>query len=1025
MALLILIKSITAVYDSPNVAYYCGNTYPWYYSSIDSGSGVPLTCLTKPPSCSEDHYYLKGATFTLQNETFTGYSQYGYIQSAASSYMATSPFYAYTIGDTNPLPAPSYVQNKHYDDDDYGEGEDFRGEGWEGTGGESKVGGSGGKGGTGEDGGKNRGKGKGVEGKGTGGTGGKVAFGLVLNSVDRAGVQWDYAIRGNYTSPFDTSQATVACLYSDCSYTFGLPSTKYYTDDLLKPASAEYLYGYTYSGFATLQQAVDQYIFQQYSSSSSTHTHTSTTSDTPTSGSIPSASTSADTDAHMGSPLSFPSVTTPSANTVDTVSIMASVGLLPTQAYKSDEFQFVISSTLGIFYMMAFLYPVSRMIRALVLDKETRIREAMMMMGLSDAVYNLSWLITLSTQMTLVALLITLVTSTSVFEYSDKFYVFLYFQAFGLAVINMCFLLSTLFSRSKAASLLGPLIFFGSFFPYYAVSDPQFDAGTKTATCILAPACFALGAEVFAAYEGGQVGIQTSNTFIQTSNFSYALCVGMLLFDAVLYGVLAWYLDKVLPSEWGTALPYWFPLAPSYWLGPDAENCTIKAALYCTSGGVLGTVARVCGYRGGGRYASVASEEEEQEDLHADLLPHREEEESDRGGMGGVGGGGLGTYLEPISEDLRRQELSQTCLQITNLRKVYPSAVGAPRVAVAGLDMTLYRDQVTVLLGHNGAGKTTTLNMLVGLTPPSSGDAIFPGGLRVSTDMQRIRNSLGVCPQHDVLFPELTPLQHLEIFAAFKGVKGGTEVAYAMLQEVGLSEKAHCVAATLSGGQRRKLSLGIALIGDSKVVILDEPTSGMDPYSRRSTWSIINRNKKGRVILLTTHFLDEADLLGDRVAIMANGGLRCMGSPLYLKNKFGVGYTLTIVKTIVKTVKSLPKDTQGQGGQGQGMGMGQGQGQVQGQTQTQTQESSQGEDTSGSTSRRLQAVVTQYVPLAEPLSDVGAEQSFRLPFAASPSFVSLFAALEAEVGVLEFGISVTTLEEVFMKVGEMEEKERG
>ena len=88
-----------------------------------------------------------------------------------------------------------------------------------------------------------------------------------------------------------------------------------------------------------------------------------------------------------------------------------------------------------------------------------------------------------------------------------------------------------------------------------------------------------------------------------------------------------------------------------------------------------------------------------------------------------------------------------------------------------------------------------------------------------------------------------------------------------MIAEVGLNEKVHALSATLSGGQKRKLSLGIALIGDSKIVVLDEPTSGMDPYSRRSTWNIIQKNKKGRIILLTTHFMDEADILGDRIAM--------------------------------------------------------------------------------------------------------------------------------------------------------------
>lgn len=159
-------------------------------------------------------------------------------------------------------------------------------------------------------------------------------------------------------------------------------------------------------------------------------------------------------------------------------------------------------------------------------------------MGLSDTIYNLSWLITTVTQMTIVSILITLVTASSVFEYSNKFFVFVYFEVFSLAVISMCFLLSSLFSKSKSASLLGPMIFFASFFPYYAVNDPQFSSGAKTATCILAPACFALGANVFADYEGGLVGIQADNYSQASSNFSYSACVGMLFLDAVIYGIL-------------------------------------------------------------------------------------------------------------------------------------------------------------------------------------------------------------------------------------------------------------------------------------------------------------------------------------------------------------------------------------------------------------------------------------------------------------------------------------------------------
>jgi hypothetical protein len=130
---------------------------------------------------------------------------------------------------------------------------------------------------------------------------------------------------------------------------------------------------------------------------------------------------------------------------------------MPTEEYTTSNFQAIISSTLGLFYMLSFLYPVSRLIRALVLEKESRIKEGMKMMGLTNTVYNLSWLITSLFQFTIVSILITLATAGNVFEYSNKFIVFIFFEVFSLAIINFCFLLATLFSKSKSASLLGKI----------------------------------------------------------------------------------------------------------------------------------------------------------------------------------------------------------------------------------------------------------------------------------------------------------------------------------------------------------------------------------------------------------------------------------------------------------------------------------------------------------------------------------------------------------------------------------------
>ena len=157
---------------------------------------------------------------------------------------------------------------------------------------------------------------------------------------------------------------------------------------------------------------------------------------------------------------------------------------------------------------------------------------------------------------------------------------------------------------------------------------------------------------------------------------------------------------------------------------------------------------------------------------------------------------------------------------------------------------------------------------------------------------------MGVCPQHDVLFDLLTPEEHLDIFYEFKGADKTNKKSEIeqLLREIGVADKRSNLAKQLSGGNKRKLSVAIALCGGSKFVLLDEPTSGLDIQARRQLWNMLRAQKKDRIILLTTHYMDEADILGDRIGIMTQGKMTCLGSSMFLKNRFGVGYCMTIVK---------------------------------------------------------------------------------------------------------------------------------
>ncbi|KAJ7508422.1 hypothetical protein B0H11DRAFT_2304369 [Mycena galericulata] len=217
---------------------------------------------------------------------------------------------------------------------------------------------------------------------------------------------------------------------------------------------------------------------------------------------------------------------------------------------------------------------------------------------------------------------------------------------------------------------------------------------------------------------------------------------------------------------------------------------------------------------------------------------------------------------------------------------------GGNVTAISDLTLDVPRLGIFVLLGSNGAGKSTSLSVIGGLTGRSRGAVVFEGGVPKPP-----RGTLGIVPQKNVLIPELSCLQTLRVWRAVKwsSSSAADEDLEQLLRDCDLQTKIHANANTLSGGQKRKLQLAIGLVGGSKIVLVDECTSGVDPLSRRALWRTLISFRQERTIIFTTHFLDEADLIADNIAILAAPGkLVASGSPVALKRDLGEGYTVQV-----------------------------------------------------------------------------------------------------------------------------------
>ncbi|KRZ97063.1 Retinal-specific ATP-binding cassette transporter [Trichinella sp. T8] len=507
----------------------------------------------------------------------------------------------------------------------------------------------------------------------------------------------------------------------------------------------------------------------------------------------------------------------------------------PSNCHRIDTFIKAIERSMPMFMTLSWMFSVALILKNIVHEKQFRLKEFMKIMGLYNSAHWLAWFLQSFIMLLISSLMIVLVVSYgNVLKYTDMGCLLVFFVAYAFAIIPQCFLMSTMFNQANVAAGLGTLLYFALFLPYPAML-PYAEYMTNTHlffSCLIPQIAFGWGCSILASFEEAKIGLKWSTFTHSLSAMSYLNFFAMI--SMLLFdGALFFVLTWYIENVYpGT---HGIPKPWHFFLMPSY-------------------------------WTGCKTDKENKSKV-------------------------VYSALESKTQENCNLEVG---VSVRNLTKIYGSG-NKSKCSLNNLSVDFYANQITAVLGPNGAGKTTMMSIMCGLFPPTSGNVLVYNQ-DIMSNLAEVRRSVGFCPQHNVLFDTLTVEEHLQFYASLKRLTGTEQKLQIqdLLKQTKLMNKRNAYSKHLSGGMKRKLSIAIAFLGSSKTVILDEPTAGVDPYSRRSIWDLLLKCKKDRTIILSTHFFDEAELLGDRIAIICAGKLKCCGSPVFLKQLYKSGCNLNL-----------------------------------------------------------------------------------------------------------------------------------
>ena len=514
--------------------------------------------------------------------------------------------------------------------------------------------------------------------------------------------------------------------------------------------------------------------------------------------------------------------------------------------YEADELGRILGFLVPFFLIIIYLIPLIIFVYRMVRDKELRVKEGMRIMGMTDLAYFLSYFV----QFLIINVILAILGGGILGGALQNIPFIIRFGMlflYGLSVFGLAYIFQSVMDKSAMAIIISILVYFIFYFISPAVVENEVSRASKMGASLLSPICLSLGFITISQFEIARINMSGFNGY-RYYEYSANDMMGMLFLDSLLYLFIGYYFENVIPQQYGTPRPWYFLFTKSYWIGSNSETKTIEQ--------------------------------------------NYEMEES--------------SIKENFQDEAIYQNLNEAdILKIRNIHKVF----GDGKKALNGVSLNLYKNEIFALLGHNGAGKSTLINILSGLYQSTKGQVLY-NNQDMLKNLDTFRKKIGICPQHDVLFTDITVKEHLELFANFKGVQAKIieKEIDTILTDLEIKNKSDELSQNLSGGQKRKLSIAIALIGGSEIVFLDEPTAGMDITSRRKLWDILKKFTNNRIIILTTHYMEEANVLGKRIGIVSSGLMKCIGTPLFLIDKFGKNISLTLMKKYQKAQDESQQD---------------------------------------------------------------------------------------------------------------------